>query len=99
MERGIDQAAFVGLRGEPATAPAAEVRVGDDWMRVRPKEQEARARQSHGGEIVQTPIGRVITERGMWVIVLENGDRWIAPPDGFRAFWVLEREASDPDEA
>jgi hypothetical protein len=69
--------------------------VNDDWMEVRPKQQQARARQSRGGEIVQTPIGRVITEPGMWVIVLANGDRWIAPPDGFKAFWVLEPADSE----
>jgi hypothetical protein len=69
--------------------------VGDEWTEVRPKEQRARARQSRGGEIVQTPIGRVITDPGMWVIVLANGDRWIAPPDGFKAFWVLDPEGSE----
>jgi hypothetical protein len=61
----------------------------------RSKQQRARARQSRGGEIVKTPIGRVITEPGMWVIVLANGDRWIAPPDGFKAFWVLDRDGSE----
>jgi hypothetical protein len=29
------------------------------------------------------------------VIVLANGDRWIAPPDGFKAFWALDRDGSE----
>jgi hypothetical protein len=33
----------------------------------------------------------------MWVIVLANGDRWIAPPDGFEAFWVLEPDGTEID--
>ena len=36
-----------------------------------------------------------LTDPGMWVIVLANGDRWIAPPDGFKAFWVLDPEGSE----
>lgn len=71
--------------------------MGDEWLEVVAKEQRARARQSRGGEIVQTPIGRMITEPGMWVIVLDNGDRWIAPHDGFQAFWVIESDGATVD--
>jgi hypothetical protein len=92
----IDQAARDRSCSQPEmSAGLRRAMVGDEWTDVRPKQQRARARQSRGGEIVQTPIGRVITDPGMWVIVLANGDRWIAPPDGFKAFWVLDPEGSE----